>query len=171
LKANGDASEIPRLIGELRQAHSSEQFMRLWEARWESSYHQYDIYSASYAVVPHIVDLMAQSPPEKRLPFASAIGMIAALAHCKDVDPVPEDIKPGYFASLEKVAEFILDCFKVNWTDEEYAILCGALAAVQGHPVLAIDLMEVIANPSEIFCSKCEEFFPSFGYELILGDE
>ena len=147
LKANGDPLEIPQLLARIRHTTSHEYFLQLLDDLWELVYHQYDVYTASYAVLPHLVDLLALKLPSERRNLISFIGMSAAIAYRPDMDPVPDDLRADYTEALDRVAPLILECFLMNWSDEEHAQLCGALSAVQGHPVMAINLMDAFIDP------------------------
>lgn len=171
LEANGDPLEIPPLLDSLRYTTSPEVYSQSLDDLWELVFHQYDVYTASYAVVPHLIDLMALKLPSERLALIVKIGMIVALAHRPDVAPVPDDLRADYTEALDRAAPLILECFSRGWSDEEYSCLCAALAAVQGHPVMAIDLLETFRAPSALYCDHCEEFFRSFGYALIKGSD
>jgi len=170
LKANGDLLEIPKILARIRGASSQVNRLQGIDDLWELVYHQYDIFTASYAVLPYLVDLMAFELPAERIRLIGCIGMIAALAYRPAIDPVPDDLRADYTEALHRAAPLILECFSLSWSDEEHAQLCGALSAVQGHPVMAINLLDTFIDPSAILCDRCQEFFPSFGYVLIKGD-
>ena len=168
LRANGDAMEIPLLIRRLQHTAAMDEFKHLWLNLWETIFHQYDVYTASYAALPHLVDMVIKLPHIEVPFYAGSIGMIAAVAHREHVDCILPSLQPAYITALQKAAEFLITLLpSPGWGESDYTLLCGALAAVQGYPILAINLLDVILRPEELFCPNCETFFPTFGYQLI----
>lgn len=68
--AYGEASNIPALLralptAEVKRGADAEPWMSLWS----SLCHQCDVYSASYAAVPHIVEAARSRSPKERAEF------------------------------------------------------------------------------------------------------
>ncbi len=167
LTAHGRAGDVPGLLRTLRRASTPEQATALTHAITEYICFQYDVYTASYAALPHLVEAAAGQPVSERAYLLGLIGRIAALGQRQTATPVPPDLLPDYEAGLQRTAELALEALHLPWNAADLRLLCGTLAAVRGHPVLALDLLETVANPAALQCPACESFHPSFGYALI----
>jgi len=60
--AYGDAREIPALLGLLEELPDDDGESEPWFTLWSSLAHQGDVYSGSFAAVPHIVAALASAP-------------------------------------------------------------------------------------------------------------
>jgi hypothetical protein len=60
--AYGRAADIPSLLEHLRELPKSEGEAEPWFTLWSALAHQGDVYSASFAAVPHVVAALATDP-------------------------------------------------------------------------------------------------------------
>ena len=60
--AYGSAVDIPELLRQLRELPASEGESEPWFPIWSALAHQGDVYSASFAAVPHVVHALGASP-------------------------------------------------------------------------------------------------------------
>jgi hypothetical protein len=167
LTAHGHAGDLPGLLRTLRRATTPEQTTALTHAITEYVCFEYDVYTASYAALPYLVEAAATQPPAERAYLLGLIGRIAALAQRHTAEPVPPALLPDYEAALQHAGDLALEGLRQSGPAGDLRLLCGTLAAVRGHPVLALDLLETVANPAALQCPECERFHPSFGYALI----
>jgi hypothetical protein len=61
--AYGSAADIPALLVELRRLPGSGGEAEPWFTIWSALAHQGDVYSASFAAVPHVIAALAIDPP------------------------------------------------------------------------------------------------------------
>jgi hypothetical protein len=167
LTAHGQAGEVPGLLRTLCQATTPEQVTALAHAISEYVCFEYAVYTAAYAALPHLVAAAAGQPATERAYVLGLIGRMAALAQRQTAAPMPPALRPDYERALERTADLALEGLRQTAGAAEVRQLCGALAAVRGHPVLALDWLETVANPAALQCPECERFHPSFGYALI----
>src|SRR5687767_5858299 len=59
--AYGDASDIPELLRQLESVPDSNDMNEPWFSLWSALAHQGDVYSASFAAVPHVVRVLASA--------------------------------------------------------------------------------------------------------------
>jgi len=59
--AYGSASDIPALLEQLVGLPSSEGNQEPWFSLWSALAHQEDVYSASFAAVPHVIEALSVS--------------------------------------------------------------------------------------------------------------
>lgn len=60
--AYGSAEEIPELLRQLSALPSDNGSSEPWFSLWSALAHQGDVYSASFAAVPHVIEAIASSP-------------------------------------------------------------------------------------------------------------
>jgi hypothetical protein len=162
--AYGSAEDIPVLIEQLRTAPAPKNYQdEPWFSLWSALCHQSDVYTASYAAVPHVVAIAAGKPEKERIPHISLVAHIEACRHRKKAPRIPTDLRSSYSSALEHVASMIIECLRQQWGEEEYAILLGAYAVMRGQPRLGNAIMEL---PEEAACPECDTAVPPLGYDL-----
>jgi hypothetical protein len=167
LTAHGQACDLPGLLRTLRRATTPEQTAALTHAITEYVCFEYDVYTASYAVLPHLVTAAAGQAPPDRAYLLGLVGRIAALSQRCGAAAVPAELRADYEAGLQRAGKLAVEGLSQPNTATDLRLLCGTLAAVHGHPALALDLLETLANPAAMQCPACESFSPSFGYALV----
>src|SRR5688572_14620061 len=60
--AYGTAEDIPELLRQLKNLPRSHGEEEPWLTLWSSLAHQGDVYSASFAAVPHVIEALARAP-------------------------------------------------------------------------------------------------------------
>ena len=60
--AYGKAANVPQLLRQLESFPTSEDESEPWFSIWSALAHQGDVYSASFAAVPHVVRVLALDP-------------------------------------------------------------------------------------------------------------
>lgn len=137
--AYGSASDIP---GFLRTLHSSTgpadgYDSQPWFGLWSRLCHQGDIYSASYAAVPHIVEVASKTrspidPSFFLLPSAIEVARTAGRGQ-----PISEDLSHDYFAALIRLSECVNVHSAEPWGQQMVLAVAAAQAIAKGHAVLA----------------------------------
>jgi len=162
--AYGVASNVPTLIEQLKTAPPPKDWQsEPWYSLWSSLCHQYDVYTASYAALPHIVAIAASKPVKHRLEFVSFIGAIEAFRHRKKAPQIPQFLQEDYFSALDHAASLILDSLVVDWDEEEMTVLLGVYSVMRGHYRLG---NAIIFLPEENTCPECEAPVPLLGYNV-----
>lgn len=125
--AYGNATNIPELLRQLAhfpsEASSQEE---PWFTLWSSLYHQDDIYSASFAAVPHIVEALSANPALASLSFFLLPASIEVARTTAGLE-VPPDIEGDYFLALSRYPQLVSAAAKANW---DQSICTAALAAI-----------------------------------------
>jgi hypothetical protein len=162
--AYGGASDIPHLIKQLKTAPPpKDEKSEPWFSLWSSLCYQNDVYTASYATIPHIVAAAESKPVKHRLEFFSFIGAVEAYRHRKGAPPIPPFLEGDYFSAIEHGAALIRDSLVADWDEEEMIVLLGAYAITRGHHRLG---NAIIFLPEESTCPECEAPVPLLGYDL-----
>jgi hypothetical protein len=162
--AYGSAANIPALLEQLKTAEPQKAFdSEPWFSLWSALCHQYDVYTASYAALPHIIAIASSRPVRYRIDHLFLASSIEAFRHLDDAPEIPAELQGAYQQAIEQANQLILDCLKIDWQETEYRILLGALAVVRGYPQLGNAIFEI---DKETECPVCQTSFPTRGYDL-----
>ena len=158
--AYGPAIAIPRLIEQLRDQPATD----TWEALWSALCHQYTVYSATYAAIPHLVALTAVRVPSERGPYLSFLATAIACAQASAAPQVPVELKAGYRAAVARTRMIALEAMSdSDLPRADLAIAAAALAAARGDPATAFDFMN--AGEAQT-CAACGARVASWGEYL-----
>ena len=162
--AYGEASDIPELLEQAKTAPPSAGLRsEPWFALWSALCHQYDVYTASYAAVPHLVAIARMKPLAERVEAMALIGSIESCRHRDDMPSIPSDLEAGYFTALGETASLVLECLAADWGESDYRVLLGTLVIARGEYKLGSAIYEL---EEEVECPGCEATFKARGYEL-----
>jgi hypothetical protein len=162
--AYGEASDIPALLRSLKTTpppvgYQSEPWFSLWSALC----HQNDVYTASYAAIPHVVAIASGKRRGERLEHLNFIASVEAFRHRTSAPAIPADLKESYLASIERAAALVLECLEADWDESDYKVLLGALAVTRGQYKLGAAIFEL---EEEVECSECRSILSTRGYDL-----
>ncbi|BCU75741.1 hypothetical protein [Luteolibacter sp. LG18] len=153
--AYGEAGDIPSLLRELdsfptRINHQCEP----WHTLWSSLCHQGDVFSASFAAVPHILRAAASAPDRIGMDYLllPAAIEIARLAHGGEI-PAGKDICDSYQSAWKQVPDLISRCLHRKWDDDFCRVATAALCIAMGHAEVGSAVLEL--DPDVL-----EDFFP-----------
>lgn len=162
--AYGSADDIPSLLEQLKTAGPQKEYdSEPWFSLWSALCHQYDVYSASYAAVPHIIAIAGIKPPSGRLDHLYLAASIEAFRHLPDAPPIPAELQEAYVLAIEQATKLTIECLEQDWQEADYRILLGVLAISRCHSRLGNAIFELA---EETFCPNCQTSFISSGYDL-----
>jgi hypothetical protein len=164
--AEGPAGQLPGLLARLKIRGPLESESELWQELWSRLASGTAATTAAYAALPHMILIAATRPAEERLPLLALAAKIAALAGSAKSGPPPKDLGTGFDLAISRGASLCLEALQHPLPDSDYRLLLGGLAAFQGHPVIAINLLE---QPEPLVCPHCGDAFDSAGAALILA--
>jgi len=142
--AYGASSDIPGLLRDLEalppdEGTEAEPYFSLWSALC----HQGDIYTATYAAVPHFVRVAAGAP--ERVPW-TIFQMVACIEIARNQGrgpPLPRDLKTDYLAALGQIPEIVSRAAKVGWDHWYCGAALAAIAAAKGFCQYAEAILEL----------------------------
>src|ERR1700741_1246542 len=100
--AYGAASDIPALLRQLDSLPAAEGKQEPWFSLWSALAHQGDVYSASFAAVPHVVRALASAPAAADSTYFQFPAWVE-ICRSKNGMAVPEDLAPAYFDALSQL--------------------------------------------------------------------
>lgn len=162
----GPASNIPDL---LRQLAANPQPMKSddgpWESLWSALCHQDDVYTASYAAVPHIVDIALNAKGPIDFSFFLLPARIEISRKRKRGPDIPQELEWNYFAAMRKLIECATRHAASDWDLSMLLSVLAGIAAAKGQPDLADLLTElpssVIERLDEDMIAKLADFAES----------
>jgi hypothetical protein len=138
----GSAADIPALLERLGELPKSEGEAEPWFTLWSALAHQGDVYSASFAAVPHVVAALATAPSKADESFFQFPAWVEICRAKNQVD-IPEDLKASYFESLARLPSLVSQASDRHWEAGFLACALSAIAAAKGQHAIAEAVLEM----------------------------
>lgn len=148
--AYGSASNIPDLLRQLETLPASEGDKEPWFSLWSSLAHQGDVYSASFAAVPYVVQALKQSPTTADFAYFQFPAWVE-ICRQKNSIQVPKDLETSYFASLKLLPSLVAVAAEREWDSKLLCCVLSAIAASKGFGSVAEAVMEINTDVAEEF--------------------
>jgi hypothetical protein len=113
-----------------------------WHTLWSSLCHQGDVYSASFAAVPVIVDALRTRPESATLSYFQ-LPVCIELARVEHHFDVPDDLEKPYFAAIARLPSLVAEASAATWDADMTAVACAAIAVAKGKWRLAELLINI----------------------------
>jgi hypothetical protein len=140
--AYGDASDIPTLLRELESLPSSRGEREPWFSLWSALAHQGDVYSASFAAVPHVVRALSKAPTRADESYFHFPAWVEVCRERTDT-PVPPDLQAAYLQSLAQLPALVAAAAEREWDEGFARCALAAVAAAKGAHDLAEAILEL----------------------------
>jgi len=140
--AYGSASDIPGLLNQLKPDSRTGGKEEPWFSLWSALAHQGDIYSATFAAVPHIIEIFARNPSAASATFPQFAAWVEICRWKKSVE-IPSDLASDYSQSLIRIPDLIANAASNEWDDDFRCAALAALAACKGSPEMAEVILEL----------------------------
>jgi hypothetical protein len=121
---------------------SSENNNEPWFSLWSSLAHQGDVYSASFAAVPHIVAYLAAAPTWACYSFFQFPAWVE-ICRVKHGIEVPAELVPAYREALTRLPELVAAAARRDWDENLLSCALGAVAASKGFVAVAEAALEM----------------------------
>lgn len=177
-QAYGSAKDTPELLKKL------ENDPKLWDEVWSTLCHQNDIYSATYAAIPHLVLLAKQGDLEHQLWTLIFCGTVKSSGNLVG-GPVPPDLMDSYDSAIETlnamaadlarqaISKNLLDKFPAHYLAQAILSLrhganpecpeCDTEYKINPEEDFDLELLEKIIKSSD-FEATCNECGYEFNY-------
>jgi hypothetical protein len=148
--AYGTASDVPALLSQLDSLPAAEGDEEPWFSLWSALAHQNDVYSASFAAVPHVVRALAQSPTTADSTYFQFPAVVEAWRQQKKVE-IPEDLRANYFAALSALPRLVAQAADREWDEGFLVCALSAVAAAKGFGNVAEAVQELTPEVADEF--------------------
>jgi hypothetical protein len=148
--AYGAASDTPKLLMQLEDVPESANDKEPWFSLWSSLAHQGDVYSASFAAVPHVVRALASAPLKADFAYFQFPAWVE-ICRLKNTVEIPDDLSAAYFAALARLPTLVAAASEKHWDDTFLQSALSAIAVAKGQAVIAEVLQELSPEVAEEF--------------------
>lgn len=148
--AYGQASDIPALLRKLDSVPSAVGEQEPWFSLWSALAHQNDVYTASFAAVPHVVRALATSPLTADSNYLQFPAIVEAWRQAKQI-PIPEDLKVAYSTALAALPGLVAQASAREWDGDFLACALSAVAAAKGFGNVAAAVLEITPDVADEF--------------------
>lgn len=135
--AYGNASDIPALLRQLAsfpaETSSNDE---PWFTLWSSLCHQGDVYSASFAAIPHVIAALASNPQAASFNYFMLPASVE-VARVQTGFTVPPDLELAYFESLKQLPTLVAAVARPGWEEPLSTSALAAIAAATGKHKIA----------------------------------
>jgi hypothetical protein len=155
--AYGSAENVPALLRQLETAPAQSAYTdEPWYTLWSSLCHQGDVYTATYAAIPHVIAIAACDSGRRRIDLLSFVITCEAFRHKRGTPAIPADLERDYVGSLNDLHKLVLESIERDLNSDEFRVLLAGIALSKGHARLA----NVLLSLDESFqCLNCEYDF------------
>ena len=148
--AYGAASGIPELLRQLTALPAAVGEQEPWFSLWSSLAHQGDVYSASFAAVPHVVKALASAPSSADSTYLQFPAWVE-ICRTKNNVAVPEDLAPAYFDALSQLPSLVAAAASRPWDEGFLRCALSAIAAAKDQPSVAEAVLELSPDAASEF--------------------
>jgi hypothetical protein len=153
--AYGPAVDVPDMLRALESVPNSDDWRdEPWSSIWSALAHQGDVYSASFAAVPHIVSVLAAAPDRAGFNYFAFPAWVE-ICRQRKAEPIPEDLNGPYTAALARLPRLAAAAADRPWDEPMLQSVLGAIAVAKG-PV------EVAEAASELTLEVARDFLVWF---------
>ena len=149
-QAYGKAGEIPALLVQLNEIPNGSGRSEPWFSIWSSLAHQGDVYGASFAAVPYVVDAIQCAPLRVDINYFQFPAWVE-ICRVKNGITVPENLADAYFAALSRIPALVAAASGRNWDSDFAQCALSAIAASKGQIALAEVNLELTPEIAQEF--------------------
>jgi hypothetical protein len=113
-----------------------------WFSLWSALAHQGDVYSASFAAVPHVLRVVSIAPDRADSVYFDFPAWVEICRRRNDVS-IPFDLREAYFEALVQLPGLVARAATRNWDIDFLRCALAAIAAVKGPPDVAEAVLEL----------------------------
>jgi hypothetical protein len=142
-QAYGSAEDVPRLLEALACIGSESAREEVWFALWRTLYRQGEVFTASYAAVPHLLEISGAFGLRERAQGIHLITRIEVMRRETSSAAMPDDLVADYANTVDCLPDFIAASAGEPWPAEVAQIFSAALLVGKRQPDLARGVLEL----------------------------
>ena len=140
--AYGHAGDIPALLEQLAALPGDDAGAGPWFHLWSALAHQGDVYSASFAAVPHVISALASAPARAHETYFHFPAWVE-ICRAKRAMVVPADLHEPYHSALGMLPRLAGLAAAKARSRGFLACALSASAAAMGHHAMAEAILEM----------------------------
>jgi hypothetical protein len=146
--AYGNAADVPDLIRALALSTAPKEGYRdePWFSLWSSLCHQGDVYTASYAATPHIVQIASEAKEPIDFSFFQLPAAVEVARRTGRGPDIPETLANDYHLAIARLTENVSLHRKEAWDQSMLLSAAAAQAVAKGHFSVAQALLNLDAD-------------------------
>jgi hypothetical protein len=148
--AYGSAQDLPTLLRALQEIPSSSGDADPWFTLWSALAHQGDVYDASFAAVPYVIEAMSRDPAKADSSYLQFPAWVE-ICRLKNNAPVPGDLEPAYRAALARLPGLVAAAAAREWDEGFLRCALAALSVAKGQPGIAEASLELTPEVARQF--------------------
>jgi hypothetical protein len=142
-QAYGSAEDVPRLLEALACIGSEDARAEVWFALWRTLHRPDEVYSASYAAVPHLLAISRAFGVRERAEAVHLVTRIEAVRRSASSDAMPSDVIAAYAAAVESLPLIVAEVSAAPWPADAAQVFAAALLVGKRQPDLARGVLEL----------------------------
>jgi len=154
--AYGNASDIPDFLRRLKKLPSSEDDKEPWFTIWSSLAHQGNVYSASFAAVPHVIQALKQAPAKADFTYFQFPAWVEVCRQKNSVE-IPTELKADYFSALSELPSLVAAAAEREWDSNFLCCALSAISAAKGFGSVAEAVQEINPEVAEEFMEQAKK--------------
>ena len=161
--AYGPASDTPKLLTDLAHSPGPKADYRSepWFSLWSSLCHQGDVYTASYAALPHVVEIADTADGTIAFDFFALPAAIEVARQNGRGPAIPDHLADAYHAAIARLMDSVFRHKDDPWDEPTLLSAIAAQAISKGHA----DVAEAIINLDSDIIAKLRN--GEFGFRMI----
>jgi hypothetical protein len=137
----GTAEDIPTLLEALASIDEIGDRAELWYGLWATLCPDGKVFSAAYAVTPHLIAIATPRGAGERVAAIHLITEIEVARHVAGAPVIPEDLVLAYATTLESLPAVVAELSSEPWDEPTARIIAAGLLAGKRQPALAKALL------------------------------
>lgn len=148
--AYGSAGDIPELLRSLQSLPASNDDSEPWFTLWSALAHQGDVFDASFAAVPHVVDALSRNPLKADFSYFQFPAWVE-ICRVKTGIVVPADLQADYVSALARLPALVAAAAARDWDEGFLRCALAALSVAKGQPSVAEASLELTPDVAQRF--------------------
>jgi hypothetical protein len=151
-QAYGTAEDVPQLLVALSCIGREDHRAEVWFALWRTLYRPGEVYSASYAAVPHLLEIASGFGLRERAEALHLITRIEATRRSPQSQSIPNDLVEAYATAVDSLPDVVAAMAHEPWPADVAQICAAALLAGKRHADIS---RAVLGLGSAVTCPAC----------------
>jgi len=142
-QAYGTAEDVPRLLEALACIGREDARAEVWFALWRTLHRGGEVFTASYAAVPHLLAIGATFGLRERAEAAHLVTRIEANRRAPGSASMPSDLIEAYAMAVDSLPAFVAAVAGEPWPTEVAQVFAAALLVGKRQSDLARGVLEL----------------------------